>query len=288
MSAPVSEEIWTIMRVLQWTQGKFAERGIPTPRLDAEVLLAQVTGRERIGLYTHFDQPLTADELATYRVLIKRRLSGEPVAYLVGKKEFHSLELAVDARVLIPRPDTETLVEVALALLPFSDPAPRVVDVGVGSGAVAVAIAVARPDALVEAVDRSSDAAEVARANIARHAPSIRVHVGDLLAPIEGQVQLVVSNPPYIPTGDLEGLQLEVRREPRVALDGGPDGLDIVRRLVIEAKGKLVPGGALALEIGHDQAERTAKLLSAAGFVEVARATDLGGIERVVSGRLRT
>ncbi len=276
------------MRVLQWTQGKFAERGIPTPRLDAEVLLAHVTGRERIGLYTHFDQPLTTDELGTYRALIKRRLTGEPVAYLVGKKEFHSLELAVDARVLIPRPDTETLVEVSLSLLPFSDPAPRVVDVGVGSGAVAIAIAVARPDALVEAVDRSPDAADVARANAARHAPHVRVYVGDLLAPIDGPLQLVVSNPPYIPTGALAALQLEVRREPRVALDGGPDGLDVVRRLVLEAKAKLAPGGALALEIGHDQADRTAQLLEAAGFVDLARARDLGGIERVVSGRLRT
>lgn len=276
------------MRVLQWTQSRFAERGIPTPRLDAEVLLAEVTGKQRIGLYTHFDQPLTAEELATYRALIKRRLAGEPVAYLVGKKEFYSLELVVDARVLIPRPDTETLVEVALALLPFSDPAPRVVDVGVGSGAVAIAIAVARPDALVEAVDRAPEAAEVARANAARHAPSVRVHVGDLLAPIDGLVHLVVSNPPYIPTGDLAALQLEVRREPRAALDGGPDGLDLVRRLVDEATRKLVPGGALALEIGHDQAERTANLLHAAGFVDVARAIDLAGIERVVSGRLRS
>jgi release factor glutamine methyltransferase len=279
------EEPWTILRVLQWTQGKFTERKIPTARLDAEVLLAHVTGKNRVGLYTHFDHALSDTELASYRALIKRRLGGEPVAYLVGKKEFRSLDLAVDARVLVPRPDTETLVEVALKLLPFSDPPPFVVDVGTGSGAIAIAIAVDRTDARVEAVDRSADAAEVARANAATHAPTVVVHVGDLLGPIAGPIDLVVSNPPYIPTGDLATLQLEVQKEPRAALDGGKDGLDLVRRLATEAFAKLAPGGAIAIEIGMGQAEATAAILVQAGFIDPDKTLDLGGIERVVSAR---
>jgi release factor glutamine methyltransferase len=280
------EELWTIMKVLGWTQGRFAERGLSTPRLDAEVLLAHVLGRDRVGLYTHFDQPLAGEELARFRELIKRRLGGESVAYLVGHREFRSLDLAVDARVLVPRPDTETLVEAALALLPPPRAeAPRVVDVGTGSGAIAIAIAVARPDVTVEAVDRSPDAAEVARANAARHAPAVVVHVGDLLGPVEGPIDLVVSNPPYIPSGEIAGLPAEVQREPRLALDGGADGLEVVRRLVAQAVPRLVVGGALAIEIGQGQAGATAALFAASGLVEIARHRDLGGVERVVTGR---
>lgn len=288
LRATMAEESWTILRVLKWTQGRFAERGLATARLDAELLLAFSLQRERIALYTHFDQPLAADELARYRELIKRRLAGEPVAYLVGQKEFRSLELAVDARVLVPRPDTETLVDVALSLLPAygGDRPPRVVDVGTGSGAVAIAIAVARPEAKVEATDVSPDAASVASANAARHAPAVQVHVGDLLTPITGAVDLVVSNPPYIPSADIPGLPLDVRREPLLALDGGADGLVVVRRLVAAARERLAPGGALAVEIGAGQSDATARLLQAAGFVDVTRTKDLAGIERVVSGRV--
>ncbi len=280
----MADELWTILKVLGWTQGRFAERGIQTPRLDAELLLAQLLGVERIHLYTHFDQPLRPEELAAFRELIKRRLSGEPVAYLIGRREFRSLELAVDPRVLIPRPDTETLVEVALSLLPPLGAA-RVVDVGTGSGAIAIALATARPELVIDAVDRSADAAEVARANVARHAPSVRVHVGDLLAPTSGAIDLVVSNPPYIPSDEIGRLAPEVQREPRLALDGGPDGLDVVRRLIAAAAARLGSGGAIALEIGAGQAAATEELLRAAGFTELVRRSDLGGIERVVSGR---
>jgi release factor glutamine methyltransferase len=282
-------ELWTIQRFLGWTQGRFSERGIPTARLDAEVLLAHALRRNRVALYTHFDQPLSADELGAYRELIKRRLAGEPVAYLIGVREFRSIELAVDPRVLIPRPDTETLVEVALELLPpMGGGAPRVVDIGTGSGALATALAAARPDLMIEAVDRSADAVAVAAANVARHAPRVSVVEGELLAPTRpGAIDLVVSNPPYIPTGQLASLQLEVQREPRLALDGGADGLDVVRRLIEAAVPRLVAGGALAVEIGQAQAEATAGLFAAAGLVEIARRRDLGGIERVVSGRRR-
>ncbi len=284
----MADEIWTILRVLGWTQGRFTERGIATARLDAELLLAFTLGRERIALYTHFDQPLAPEELTRFRELIKRRLAGEPVAYLVGRKEFRSLDLAVDARVLVPRPDTETLVDVALALLsPFgaATSPPRVVDVGTGSGAIAIAIAVARPDVIVEAVDVSPEAAEVAAANARRHAPKVEVHVGDLLSPTQGPLDLVVSNPPYIPSADIAGLSIDVKREPRLALDGGPDGLAVVRKLVPAARERLVSGGALAIEIGAGQADDTASLFLAAGFTDIQKTKDLAGVERVVSGR---
>jgi release factor glutamine methyltransferase len=284
----MSEQLWTIGKVLAWTKDRFAERAIASPRLDAELLLAHVLKRERIALYTHFEQPLAPEELAGYRALIKRRLAGEPVAYLLGRREFRSLDLMVDARVLIPRPDTETLVEAALALLPpLGDRAPRVVDVGTGSGAVALAIAVERPDAIVVAVDRSPEAVEVARANAARHAPSVVIHLGDLLAPVidEGAIDLIVSNPPYVPSDEIDRLQIEVRSEPRMALDGGKDGLELVRRLASAAAARLAEGAAIAIEIGAGQAEATEQILLRAGFARPQRFRDLAGIERVVSAR---
>jgi release factor glutamine methyltransferase len=281
-----ADEIWTVLRVLGWTQGRFAERGLATPRLDAELLLGHVLRKDRVGLYTHFDQPLHADELAAYRELIKRRLGGQPVAYLVGKKEFRSLELAVDARVLVPQPDTEATVELALGKLDGRE-APRVVDVGTGSGAIALAIKKARPDAEVLAVDRSPDAAEVARANAARLGLTVDVRVGDLLGPVEGAFELVVSNPPYVPTGEIARLPAEVRAEPTAALDGGNDGLDVIRRLITDSRARLNPGGALVLEVGAGQSPTVKALMEAAGYSEIEVTKDLGGIERALSGIFR-
>jgi release factor glutamine methyltransferase len=278
----VADETWTILRVLSWTQGRFAERGLGTPRLDAELLLAHALGRDRVGLYTHFDQPLHGDELAKFRELIKRRLAGEPVAYLVGKKEFRSLELSVDARVLVPRPDTETLVEAALALVGET---PRIVDVGTGSGAIALALKAARPGAEVLAVDRSPEAAAVARGNAERLALAVEVLVGDLLAPVAGPFDLIVSNPPYIPSGEIPSLAPEVQREPRLALDGGPDGLEVIRRLIADAPRLLAPLGALAMEVGAGQAPSVLALLARAGFASPSTARDLAGIDRVVTAR---
>lgn len=274
--------------MLGWTQGRFGERGIPTPRLDAELLLAHLLGRDRIGLYTHFDQPLEASELTAYRDLIKRRIAGEPVAYLVGKKEFRSLELAVDARVLVPRPDTECVVELALERIDAGGgTSPRVVDVGTGSGAIALAIKAERPASEVCAIDRSVDAAEVARGNATRLGLAVEVLVGDLLAPIAARapLHLVVSNPPYIPSGELQFLPSEVRREPRLALDGGPDGLALIRRLIDETLPLLSSGGALVLEVGAGQAADVVGLFAAAGYVDVVTRKDLAGIERAVSGQ---
>jgi release factor glutamine methyltransferase len=279
-------EIWTVLKVLQWTQGRFTERGLDTPRLDAEVLLAHVLGKDRVGLYTHFDQPLKPEELTAYRDLIKRRLANEPVAYLVGQREFRSLTLHVDARVLVPRPDTETLVEVALSLLPPG--AARVVDVGTGSGAIALALKAARSLDDVHAVDRSDDALAVARDNGTRLSLEVTWHSGDLLAPVRALApfDLIVSNPPYIATAELPSLQAEVQREPRSALDGGPDGLLVIRRLITDSVPLLGPGGALALEVGDTQSAAVSSLLAAAKFTNITTTQDLAGIPRVVSGTL--
>jgi len=279
--------VWTILSVLQWTEKRFAERGLASPRLDAQVLLAHVLQKDRVYLYTHFDQPLAPEELAKYRGLIQRRLAGEPVAYLVGEKEFQSLTFAVDKRVLVPRPDTEATVEAALALLP-SGASGRVVDVGTGSGAIALSIKKERPDLEVLAVDLSSDAAAVARANAERLGFAVEIVEGDLLAPVAARAPftLIVSNPPYIPSDDIAALAPEVRSEPMLALDGGEDGLDAIRRLIADAPPLLADGGALVLEVGFGQAPAVVALFAADGRYDPAMTTkDLAGIERAVSAQ---
>jgi release factor glutamine methyltransferase len=274
-------ETWTPLKVLSWTAAKFGERGIGSARLDAELLLAHVLRTSRVGLYTAFDKPLEEAELAAFRELIRRRLAGEPIAYLTGAQEFWSLPLRVDPRVLVPRRDTETLVEVALRRAPG---AARIADVGTGSGAVALALAKERPGAEILATDASDDALAVARANSEALGLPLRLLTGDLLAPLAGAFDLIVSNPPYVPTGDLAGLPPEVRREPRGALDGGRDGLDVLRRLVAGAPPLLAAGGVLAVEHGFDQGVPVRALFAAAGFEAVESARDLGGHERVTSG----
>jgi release factor glutamine methyltransferase len=255
------------------------------------VLIAAALGVARLQLYVQFDRPLDQAELAAIRDSVRRRQTGEPVAYIVGKKEFFGLELAVDARVLVPRPDTETLVDEALARLaerPPEAPAPRIADVGTGSGAVAVTLAKQRPTAEVLATDISAEALEVARENARRHGVTVTFLEGDLEAPLapHAPLDLIAANLPYIPTGDLAGLPPEVRHEPRRALDGGADGLALVRRLVVAAASALLaPGGALALEVGAGQAPSAAELCRAAGLTDVRLRRDLGSIDRVVSGR---
>ena len=283
---------WTVLEVVRWTAARFAERGLGTPRLDAELLVAHALGLPRVQLYVQFDRPLVADELASIRALIRRRQGGESVAYLVGKKEFWGLDFAVDARVLVPRPDTETLVEEARARLAAGGGGPeplgaaRIADVGTGSGALAVTLAKLAAGATVFAADLSPDALAVARANAERLGVAVTFVEGDLAAPLapHGPFTLLVANLPYIPSGDLAGLPAEVRAEPALALDGGPDGLALVRRLIAAAPALLAPGGALALEIGAGQAPATAALLREGGFGDVRVRRDLGGVERVVSG----
>jgi release factor glutamine methyltransferase len=278
---------WTILEVLQWTTARFSERGLDSPRLDAELLAAHAFGLSRVQLYTQFDRPLLAAELGAYRELVKRRQAGEPVAYLTGRKEFWSLDLAVDKRVLIPRPDTETAVEEALLRLGEGRQGARIADVGTGSGAIALALARARPGNTIFACDVSPDALAVARANAERLGLEVTFFEGDLAAPLAAlaPLDLIVANLPYVPAGDIAALAIEVRCEPRLALDGGADGLALVRGLVAAAPALLAPGGALVLEIGQGQAPETAALCRAAGLEDVRACADLGGIERVVSGR---
>jgi release factor glutamine methyltransferase len=279
---------WTILEVVRWTTGRFERHGLASARLDAELLAARAFGRSRVELYIHFDQPLSDGELGAYRAFVERRLAGEPVAYILGRKEFWSLDLEVGPAVLVPRPDTETIVEHALDFLGgLGDGRRRVADIGTGSGAIALALKHERPDDEVVAVDVSPDALAQARANAERLALPVTFALGDLIAPLANgeRFDLVVSNPPYIPTADLDGLPAEVRQEPRLALDGGDDGLELVRRLAGEAGGVLVPGGGLAIEIGAGQAPAAMAILRQRGYTQVSSRADLAGIERVVFGQ---
>jgi release factor glutamine methyltransferase len=285
------KQAWTILEVLRWTIGRFERHGVESARLDAELLAAHAFGRTRVELYTHFDQPLGEPELAAYRTLVQRRLDGEPVAYILGRKEFWSLDLKVDARVLVPRPDTETLVEQALELLqdmPAGGRALRVADIGTGSGALALALKKERPNDEVFAVDVSPEALAVAGANGIRLGLDVAFLQGDLVEPLArlAPFDLIVSNPPYIPSRDINGLSPEVRREPRLALDGGEDGLALVRRLAKDAPKVLAPSGALVMEIGAGQAALVRENLRSTGYAKIGTRRDLAGIERVVFGQL--
>lgn len=282
---------WTTAAVLDWTTKRFAEAGIDAARLEAQVLLAHALGCTRVQLYTGFDRPLDEDELARARGLIKRRLAGEPVAYLVGTQEFWSLSFAVDERVLVPRHDTETVIQVVLDQVGERQAPWRVLDVCTGSGVLAVTLARELAAARVVATELSPAAAEVARANAARLGVAGRVEVreGDLLAPVAGEVfDVVVANPPYIATAVIATLDREVQREPRQALDGGVDGLDLLRRLVAAAPDHVAPGGLLVLEHGHDQGEAVRALCDATGgFAPAATVRDLGKQPRVTWARRR-
>ncbi|HUH04408.1 MAG TPA: peptide chain release factor N(5)-glutamine methyltransferase [Kofleriaceae bacterium] len=284
-------ETWTTLKVLDWTSQRFTQAGFESARLEAQVLLAHVLGCDRVALYTRFDQPLHPDELATFRELIKRRLAAEPLAYLVGEQEFWSLPFNVDARVLIPRRDTETLIELVLDETPDRKAALRIADIATGSGAIAITLARELPNASVIATDISADALALARDNAARNQAADRVEFreGDLLAPLAGAtVDILVANLPYIPTADLPTLPADVRREPRLALDGGPDGLDLLRRLVHAAPDTLAPGGLLALEHGFDQATAVADIITARdAFSEPRLRKDLGKQPRITYARLR-
>ena len=285
-----NSETWSIKRVLAWATEDFKRRGNKSARLDAELLLGEALGFDRIKLIVEAERPLADDELSRYRGLIKRRRVGEPIAYILGRREFFALPLLVDRRVLIPRPDTEILVETALSGTRERHLYGRMLDLCTGSGCVAIAFAKERPTWRVTAVDLSPDAAAVARENVRRAGVvhNLSVVEGDLFAPLPtGAVfELITANPPYIPSADIEGLDADVRDfEPRLALDGGSDGLVITRRLVSEALLHLTPGGLLALEGGFDQAPAVAALLETHGFCDISRSKDLAGIERVVSGR---
>lgn len=278
---------WTTLGVLDWTTQRFSAAGIAAARLEAQVLLAHVLGCTRVQLYTGFDKPLGDDELGRYRALIKRRLAGESVSYLVGEAEFWGLPFFVDESVLVPRPDTETVIEVARAARPERAAACRVLDLCTGTGAIAVSLARELPAARVVATEISPAAAAIARRNAERNAVADRVEVrdGDLFAPVRGErFELITANPPYIASSVLPTLSPEVRREPAVALDGGPDGLVFYDRICAEARAHLAPGGALVVEHGFDQAEAVRARFAAAGFAGIALVHDLGKNPRVTWG----
>lgn len=254
----------------------------PTPRLDAEVLAMHVTGLGRAQLITRANDPLTAENQSQLEQLLARRAGGEPVAYLTGRREFWSMELAVTPDVLIPRPETELLVEQALARIP-AGAGWTVADLGTGSGAVALAIASERPGCRVLATDTSQPALAVARANAQRLGiGNVEFRHGDWLAPLAGErVEMLVSNPPYIAAGDPHLEQGDVRFEPRVALAAGVDGLDAIRRIAAGAGAHLKPGGWLLLEHGGDQGKPVARLLQEHGYRNICGYPDLAALDRV-------
>jgi release factor glutamine methyltransferase len=308
---------------------RLAEAGLPTARQDAEWLLAAVLGRERFALYLEPKEAVVEAAGHRFRALVARRADHEPLQHLLGYEDFRGLRLRVTPDVLIPRPETEGLVEWALELLNEDDAMsadwgragaisrpplmverqsngltpeegtagaisrpPLIMDIGTGSGAIACALAAARPDARVLATDTSPAALAVAESNVRALglADRVRVVAGDLLEPLAGKlgtVDMIVANAPYLPTGILPSLPREVFAfEPRQALDGGPDGMDVIRRLLTAAPAALRPGGRLVLEIGEDQAGPLAALMTAGGFVDVASRDDLRGVRRYLAGRV--
>jgi release factor glutamine methyltransferase len=269
-----AEQTWTLGSLLDWTAKHLAQKGVEFPRLDAEVLLAHAAGCKRIDLYgMRYAEEASPEVRQAYRDLIRKRLEGCPVAYLVGRKEFYGLTLAVSPAVLIPRPDTETVVVEALALAKKLD-APRIVDIGTGSGAIAIAIAKHHPRAEVTAIDISAEALDVARRNATTHgvAERMRFLQGDLLAPVANEsFDMIVSNPPYIATEELPTLPIGVRQyEPRTALDGGQGGFAVFDRLVEQARQRIRGGGALVIEVGSPQEGPARQRLSAIAELQLA------------------
>lgn len=283
---------WTILSILEWTTGYFRKFNIDTPRLDAEILLAHSLGLKRIDLYLRYDQPLGANELTAFKKIVKRRAAREPVAYILGRWEFWGLDLMVDSNVLTPRPETERVVEVALAYLAEiadGDSAPVVMDLGTGSGCIALALAHDCPMARVVATDSSPPALMVARRNIENQQMADRIQLvagSDLTMfdPLSGCFDLIVANPPYIPSAAIASLEPEVRDyEPRRALDGGEDGLAAYRRIIPEAATRLRVGGALVFEIGWDQGAAVAQLAERSGLYRDRQCVmDYSGHDRVM------
>lgn len=284
MKPQSGDQTWTVGRVLAWAAQDFRQRGIPSPRLEAELLLGRVLGCDRVRLFIDSGRPLSPDELGQYRELIQRRRRSEPVAYILGEREFFGLPLRVDPRVLIPRPDTEVLVETALRRTSHIDLFGKALDVCTGSGCVALAFASRRPTWQVQASDLSEAAVEVARENALRLGLPLVVRRGDLFDGLTERFDLVTANPPYIAAEELPTLPPDVRDyEPHLALLGGKDGLDFYRRLADEAPAYLASNGVLAAEVGYGQAPAVARMLAAAGFRDVRIDRDYADIERVVS-----
>jgi release factor glutamine methyltransferase len=276
--------------VVAWATDDLRSRGSSSPRLDVELLLGLVLKLDRVQLIVDADRPLSKDELAAYRALHRRRRAGEPVAYLRGVREFYGRNFRVDARVLVPRPETEILVETALRRTRALSLSARVLDLCTGSGCVAITLARERPTTRVVAVDLSEGALVVARENATRLGVTHQIALlrSDLYAALDpgARFDLITANPPYISELEIPSLPPDVRDfEPRLALAGGEDGLAVVRRVVLGARSFLAPGGVLALEVGAGQAPEVQALFEQGGFTAIERQRDYAGHERVVSGQ---
>jgi release factor glutamine methyltransferase len=275
----------TVLEVITATTDYFAKNKVGSPRLNIEHLLAHVLGKRRMDLYLEFDRPLGEKELTPLRDLVRRRAEGEPLQHLLGTVEFLNLTLLCDKRALIPRHETEELCEHLVAEAKSESciwKSGHIVDVGTGSGCIALALAAASPQARVTAVDLSDDALALARENASRTGLADRVSIAksDLLTAVEPPVDLLVANLPYIPSAEIPTLQREVLRDPLSALDGGPDGLSFVRRLLEQARAKLAPGARVALELAKDQPSQLAAELSPEIFTAIETRKDYGGCER--------
>lgn len=283
-----SDEPWTVKRVLDWTIDYLKKNCSESPRLEAEVLLAHARQCQRIQLYTQFDQLLSDQEREVMRQLVKRRAAAEPVAYLVGHREFFSLDFHVERGVFIPRPDTETLVAAALDLIQEKE-SPSVLELCTGSGCIPIAIARNHPTVKLVTVEKNEIPLKVAAQNIERHNLQDRVQLieGHLFSPLAADTKfdLIVSNPPYIPSSEISELESDVRlHEPSEALDGGEDGFDVIRVLVEQSPQYLNAGGWLLFELSPEQAQPAMQLLTQAGYKQVHCQDDLSGQARVVLG----
>ncbi len=288
-----AQEAWTVQRILLWTTGFLKQKGIESPRLEAELLLAHARKCARIRLYTEFESIVSDDERAVMREMVQRRAKREPLAYIVGSKEFYGRNFDVGKGVLIPRPETETLVDICLDSIPKDSPS-HIIEVGFGSGCIAITLAKQRDQCHVTATDVSSDAMRFALQNVAKHAveSQVRLLQGDCLAPVQSLAAVdpdllfdgLVSNPPYVRDDEMATLQPEVgQHEPHTALQAGSDGLDIVRRLVRHAAELLKPAAFVALELDPEQCAVVAELLECSGFSDAHIHKDLSGLNRIVT-----
>lgn len=271
----------TVLEVLTAASGYLEKHGVESPRLNAEHLLAHVLGKKkRLDLYMEFDRPLSEAERAPLRDLIRERGTGKPLQHLLGTAEFFGRTFISDARALIPRPETEQLIELILTKKPFQN----ILDCGTGSGVIAITLALELPEAHVSAVDLSPAALELARANAASLTEGERIHFhkADLLPKNDEPFDLIAANLPYIATGEMASLQREVQFDPESALDGGADGLIFIEPLIAQSPARLQPGGLMALEIGHDQADRVAALFQSHNYRDIEVHEDYQGIKRFV------
>jgi release factor glutamine methyltransferase len=278
----------TVLELLQATTAYFGKKGVEQPRLNIEHLLADTLGKKRIELYLEFDRSLSAQELEPLREKVRRRAEGEPLQHLLGHWDFFGRTFKIDHRALIPRPETELLIETLLREFAKGDKsANRLVDVGTGSGVLAITLAAERPELEISAVDLSEDALALARENAVLLGVSDRItfHRSDLLDDLDGPFHWIVANLPYIPTADLSALQREVKFDPALALDGGKDGLTIVKRLIESVPGKLEPNGMIALELGQGQSQRVLGFLADQNYRDISIKKDYQGIERLLIAR---